>query len=124
MSTGTSLPIKATARQLSNNAWKARNPIRCEFSYIRSRALKKGRKFELTLEDFEELYAPMRCAVTGHPLSWEWSGPGKRNPWKPSLDQIKPGEGYTRDNVRVVSYIYNLVKLDWDDEVVAEFRNG
>ena len=109
-------------RKLSNNRWKADNRLRTEYSFVCSRALSKGRPFDLTFEDFERLYAPMTCAATGHRLSWEWPHKGKRNPWKPSLDQILPGAGYTKENVRVVSYIYNLAKLEWDDEIVESFR--
>lgn len=109
-------------RREQNNRWKRANQTRAMFSYARARAEAKGRLFELTFEEVEVMVAPMVCAVTGHALSWDWPVPGQRNPWKPSLDQIRPGEGYVKGNVRIVSYIYNLCKLDWDDEVVAQFR--
>jgi hypothetical protein len=42
-------------------------------------------------------------------------------PFGPSLDQIKPGKGYRKGNVRVVCTIYNKAKAQWTDKDVKRF---
>ena len=89
-----------------------------------AKARKRHIPFDLTLEHLTDLCRPMRCAVTGHRLSWEWppTRRGQCNPWKPSVDRIDPSKGYVVGNVRIVSWIYNLAKSTWTDEVVSQFR--
>lgn len=84
----------------------------------RNRALKQGVEFGLTPELLERLLEPMVCAATGLPLSWDWEGATRSNPWAPSLDRIRPGEGYVPDNVRVVCWLFNASKLDWSEELL------
>jgi hypothetical protein len=43
-----------------------------------------------------------------------------RAPDAPSLDQIKPGIGYTKDNVQVICVGLNLAKNTWGLEIIAK----
>lgn len=75
----------------------------------RQRAQRSGIPFTITLDWVKERID--RCAVTGLPLSFDTGeGSGRGNPFAPSLDQIRPGEGYTPDNTQVVCWIYNNAK--------------
>lgn len=53
------------------------------------------------------------CAVTGAPLRLPTKG---RDPWSPSVDQIRPGGGYTRENTRIVAMIVNFAMGEWGPE--------
>lgn len=101
------------------------------FNKLYNSAIKAGRPFDLTEDFLSELLAPMVCSVTDIPLSYEWDGEGRTNPWGPSVDRIDSAGGYTMDNVRLVCWAYNLAKSDWTDETVlrlalalAEKMNG
>jgi hypothetical protein len=74
----------------------------------RRRALEKGLAFDLTHEWIYERVAKGVCEVTGIPFVL--TGEGKNRPWSPSLDRIDPSQGYTRDNVQVVCWMYNAAK--------------
>ncbi len=71
---------------------------------IRHRARQKGLEFDLTPED---LVVPTTCPVLGIPLS----ACGPRHSM-PSVDRFDNARGYTRDNIRVISYRANELKRD------------
>ena len=71
------------------------------------RAKKKGIEFTITMED---IVIPETCPYLGIPLD-PWTG-DKKSPNNPSLDQIKPGEGYTPGNIHVISARANWIKSD------------
>lgn len=81
----------------------------------RENAKAKGRVFDLSPRFVEELMRGQgyRCAVTGVALEHTFK---YRNPFGPSLDQIKPGKGYTETNVRVVAMIVNTAMNGWGEE--------
>ncbi|MDP3492877.1 MAG: hypothetical protein Q8R82_07165 [Hyphomonadaceae bacterium] len=93
------------------------------FKNTRGNARKRGLRFELTREQVAELLVPMQCSMTGLPLLPDWDGPG-RNPWWPSLDQIDPCAGYTRQNVRVVCWAYNVMKGELTDQEVRIYASA
>lgn len=55
---------------------------------------------------------PNMCAVTGKMFVIPPNGMG---PLTPSFDQIKPGQGYTKSNTRLVCLWYNMAKSSWPD---------
>lgn len=61
-----------------------------------------------------------RCKQTGIRFDFETVGYTKqnRNPKAPSLDRIDNGLGYTRENVQIVCWFYNMAKSTFDDEVI------
>jgi len=81
----------------------------------RENAKQKGRVYALSPSFVEELMRRQgyRCAVTGVAFD---SGFKYRNPFGPSLDQMKPGGGYTETNVRVVAMIVNTAMNGWGEE--------
>ena len=70
------------------------------------RAKKKKIPFTISMED---IVIPETCPLLGIPLV---STNNKRDPRNPSLDQKVPGEGYTPDNIWVVSSRANWIKSD------------
>lgn len=82
----------------------------------KERAVKKGIPFDLDSEWYIENYRK-GCAVTGLPLNAK----GERYELStPSIDQIIPSKGYTKDNCRIVCYWYNTAKNQFSDEQVLE----
>lgn len=75
-------------------------------------ARKKNLEFDLDSIDIVRRIESGRCEVTG--LRFELDG-GARNPWQPSIDRIDASRGYTRDNVRVVVWIYNAACNIWGE---------
>jgi hypothetical protein len=110
--------------RIPQKAWERRNPAHFLFIHASYGAARRGLDCTtITLELVEEMLRPMRCSVTGHTLSFNWSGPGS-NPWRPSIDRIDSTKGYVPGNVRIVSWVYNLAKSKWSDEAVAQFRGA
>ena len=70
------------------------------------RAKKKGIPFTITIDD---IVIPETCPLLGIELV---STNDKRDPRNPSLDQISPGQGYTPDNIWVISSRANWLKCD------------
>lgn len=63
------------------------------------------------------------CEATGIPF--DLSKPnGERKPFSPSIDQIEPKGGYTKDNTQVVCWIYNAAKGTWGHEDVVKLARA
>ena len=84
---------------------------------MRSRKIKTP--FDISVEwVFEKLLSGV-CEASGIPLELETVR--AKHQFQPSLDQIYPGEGYTKNNVRVVCLIYNYAKMTFKHEDVVRF---
>lgn len=93
-------------------------------TWIRARAAKSGREFDLTREWIAERLQAGVCEVTGIPMELS-KPPGSRfHPWAPSVDRVDSKLGYTQGNCRVVCWIYNMAKSEWSDEVVVTFAKA
>lgn len=84
----------------------------------RSECLKLGRPFDLDI-DWVLQQVPV-CAVTGANLITS-SG---YEALTPAIDQIIPGAGYTKINVRIVANWYNNAKNQWDDKAIKRLILG
>ena len=76
------------------------------FHNAQHRAKKKGIPFTITIND---IIIPETCPLLGITLV---STNDKRDPRNPSLDQKIPGQGYTPDNIWVMSSRANWIKCD------------
>lgn len=93
-------------------------------TWIRVRAARSQREFDLTREWIADRLESGVCEVTGIPLELS-KPPGSRfHPWAPSVDRIDSKLGYTQSNCRVVCWIYNMAKSEWSDEVVMTFAKA
>ena len=99
--------------------WKLTRPAEFWYNKTKHRATRSGLKFDLTVGFLAKLFESGRCSVTGIPFNHDPIGSSRTSPWAPSVDQIVAGKGYTKKNVRVVCWIYNLAKHEWDDETVG-----
>ena len=89
----------------------------------RGRARKKGLDFNL---DLDWLLTKLenqnfRCAITGLKFFEHYSGPALLSPYTPSIDRIEATKGYTKDNVRIVTFGANTMLHDWGDDVLKKF---
>ena len=96
--------------------WRQDNPARTIWNSIKRRENVDPR---LTYEDIEELVEPMICSVTGVRLVWDVSKP--RHPLKPSIDRIDQEVGYTRENLRLTSLVYNQARNQYSDADLLEY---
>ena len=76
------------------------------FHNAQHRAKKKGIPFTISIDD---IIIPKTCPLLGITLV---STNDKRDPRNPSLDQKIPGQGYTPDNIWVMSSRANWIKCD------------
>ena len=86
--------------------------IRSRLNEARQRAVKFNKPIPNLDDDFllDLLNKQNRkCALTGIKLVLQ-----KDNPLSPSLDQIEPGKGYTKNNVQWLSWAANRAKGDLD----------
>ncbi len=82
----------------------------------RKRARRRGQEFGLDRKWLSERFT--RCSVTGIEFSYE-----PNSPFLPSIDRIDNSRGYTRDNCRVVCWIYNCARGRFTDEDVLKMAS-
>jgi len=74
---------------------------------IKYRAKEIGTPYNLTPTYLRQLFVPNVCPVLGIPL---YISKGRPTDNSPSIDRIIPALGYTRGNVRVISFRANTLK--------------
>jgi hypothetical protein len=89
-----------------------------EFNRYKREANKRKLEFSIEPSDIERLWIKQngRCNQTGVKLICQ---PHDRGTW--SLDRISNYKGYTKDNIQIVSKIYNMVKMVRTDEEIKLF---
>lgn len=85
----------------------------------RYQAKRLGIPFDLDAEWLQ--LQPSMCAVTGKIFVIPANGMG---PLTPSFDQINPGQGYTKQNTRLVCLWYNMAKSSWPDQDIRDLIRG
>lgn len=91
----------------------------------KKRALKGGLPFMIEVGDVLPFLEAGTCQRTGIVFDLTAAGDrGKRRPFAPSIDQVMPGAGYTKNNIEVVCWIYNVCKSDFDAADVRTFANA
>lgn len=88
------------------------------------RAADIGVDFDLDAQWVEQKIKAGRCEVTSLPFELDARGNNRQHPFAPSLDRKDPSLGYTKANVRVVVWIHNLAKSDWDDACVLQYAQA
>jgi hypothetical protein len=83
---------------------KSKTPQYCAFYDARKRSIEYSLPFDIEPED---IIIPETCPVLGVKLV---SGGPRDN--APSLDRVIPELGYTRGNIRVISFRANRIKSD------------
>lgn len=87
-------------------------------AWIRNRAAKRNFEFDLTREWIAEKLVIGKCEATGIEIELRKPEGFRFYPWAPSIDRVDSKKGYTQDNCRLVCWIYNMAKSEWDDSHV------
>lgn len=101
--------------------WSKDNPARILFLSTKHGAKKRGIQFELK---FEDLVIPDRCPVLGIPIGFNGMT-GRMS--SPSIDRFDNSKGYTKENIRVISWRANHLKSDGtaeEIEMVLRYMRG
>jgi hypothetical protein len=121
--------VKRCRHSLSSECKECRNVIRRNkektpiqkinelLNGCKKRSLRKDIPFDLDI-----VWAMQRftnCEVTNIPFDISPSkNKSRTNPFAPTIDRINPDGGYTKENCRIVCWIYNLSKSNWGDKEV------
>jgi hypothetical protein len=98
----------------------AKGAAKLLFQQAQRRAREKGLPFSLDLSQVQQKMERGICEVSG--LSFVFNPFG--NPYRPSIDQIHAGEGYTPENTRVVLWGINVACHTWGLETITKiFRS-
>lgn len=81
------------------------------------RASLRSIPFDICEDEVREIIETGWCQATGLPFSLEPPSHTSTNPFSPSLDQIKPGRGYTPENTQVVCTAYNRAKGEYGESI-------
>lgn len=110
----------STKALAAKQRWRERNPKRAWCVHIRTgmreRAARKGVVFDITVAYLESI-TPEVCPVFGTPFSF--INNGKLSYSSPSVDRLRPDQGYVRGNIRVISMKANSIKSAYTADDVA-----
>ena len=101
------------------------SPFRSLMKVMRLREHKDNKHVNVTLQDLKELWEKQggRCPYTGWQLVLHTSTKDKppKTPNRASVDRIDSSRGYEKDNIQIVSMIYQFAKNSWSDADVKHF---
>jgi hypothetical protein len=95
-----------------------RGTITALLGNARDRAARADLPFSLTREWLAERLDQGTCEVTGLSLVREARGNSRAHPFAPSIDRIKPSDGYIPENCRLVCFIFNQARSDFGDDTL------
>jgi len=98
---------KAQNRAVSA-AWRQKNYKKVMLSTVKSRALKEGLEFSITMDDLDW---PVFCPILGVVLCYG-GGEGKFKTDAASIDRLDSSKGYVPGNVFIMSWRANRIKND------------
>ena len=81
--------------------------IKTIYNRLKSSAKKRSIPFDLTITDLNNLTFPITCPVLGIPLKFNR---GTLRDDSYSIDRIDSSQGYTIDNIEVISWRANRLK--------------
>lgn len=117
-----------TCNACSKAEWSARNPVKVRAQRLYGNAQKRAKANGWPELDFgsvwiEEKILLGRCEATGIPfdLMDRRGGSHASNPWVPSIDRIDSTKPYSKDNVQIVVYMYNVCKSEFSHNDVVRF---
>jgi hypothetical protein len=100
--------------------WREKNRGYALVNVAKHRAKSRGIPFDLDGRDIQARIDNGQCELTGIAFNLT-----EARAWNaPSLDQIKPGQGYTKNNVRVVLYAVNVMANTWGHQRIMEIASA
>ena len=94
------------------------------FITARTNARKLKVPFNLTERFILNKIKTGKCERTNIPFDFILGKYKRSNPFSPSIDRKNPNNGYTKKNIRVVVWIYNVCKHEWSDADVYKLAKG
>lgn len=116
--------VKLTNRK-SNNSLEGRCRRMLKNAKLHAKA--RGLSFSLDKEWVLARLVYGVCEVTGIPFEIAHNWPrvtSVQSPWSPSIDRKDSQLGYTKDNCRVVVWMYNSCKAEFSDADVLRFAEA
>lgn len=109
--------------------WNAANATKLRAQRLHGNAQKRAKANGWPAPDFGSLWLEEKinagvCEVTGiaFDLHGQFSETAHaKNPWVPSLDRIDSSLPYTKNNVQLVVYMYNVCKAEFSHRDVVSF---
>lgn len=97
------------------------NFLKDTVKHARARAKSLNREFDITYLDLLEVFHKQngKCILSG--IEMQRTVLIKKNPYNISIDRIDSKKGYTKDNIQLVCFIVNTMKLNYSD---LEFFNN
>ena len=88
------------------------------YQRLKQSAKKRKIDFTLTLTDLNNISFPITCPVLGIPLRWNRGLP---NDDSYSFDRIDSSQGYTIDNLEIISFKANRAKNNLTEDEMKKF---
>ena len=112
----------------AKSRWNANNAVKLRAQRLYGNAQKRAKANGWLAPDFgsswiEEKILLGVCEVTGilFDLTSQTSDTvHAKNPWVPSIDRIDSSKPYTKDNVQLVVYMYNVCKAEFAHKDVVK----
>jgi len=109
--------------------WNTENPVKVRAQRLYGNAQKRAKDMRWPAPDFGSVWIKEKilsgnCEVTGLPfdlISRSTDTTHAKNPWVPSLDRIDSSGVYSKDNVQLVVYMYNVCKAEFSHTDVVRF---
>lgn len=98
---------------------KCSSPESKMFQRAKTRAKLKNLEFDITVKDIK---IPKYCPILEIELICKKGISGGQNN-SPALDRIDPKKGYTKDNIRVISHLANMMKSCANTSEMLKFAN-
>ena len=108
--------IKAKSR-----LWKKCNPVKVFATRVKRNSKRAKVGFNLDLEWFQERLDRGTCEVSGLPFV---DSEKPMDSFQPSVDRTDPNGGYTKDNCKMVVWMYNSCKGDNSHKDVMIFAKA
>lgn len=117
-----------TCNSCSKEEWDKNNYLKIRCQRLYGNAQKRAKHSGWPPPDFTSEWIEAKilngvCEATGIPfdLTTRRTEIHASNPWVPSLDRIDSSRPYSKDNVQVVIYMYNVCKGEFAHEDVVLF---
>lgn len=99
--------------------YRIKNREKCMLNSLKARCKSNGIEFNL---DITDIVIPDICPLLGIRITKEIMS--RHSPYGPSVDRIEPTKGYTKGNVKVISYKANLMKNNASEEELLAFASN
>jgi|Laugrespbdmm15dd_1035085.scaffolds.fasta_scaffold17549_2 hypothetical protein len=109
--------------------WSVDNAVKIRAQRLYGNAQKRAKAMGWPAPDFGSLWIEKKinskfCEVTGIKFDLEAHTTGcshAKNPWVPSIDRIDSSAPYSKENVQLVVYMYNVCKSEFRHADVVNF---